>query len=262
MKKLCLIGAFGRMGLEILKILESDQSFKLSSAVVRSKENFILLKDSHSFLNKFENKISIELVESIKSADVVIDFSSVDNSLQVASICAENKKPLLIGVTGFSQTNIKDLKNFKEGIPISVVSNTSLAVFVMTELVELASRYLANSYDIQISEIHHKRKKDAPSGTGLMLAKVAVSTQHDLLQDVKFPHIASLRGGGVIGDHTVLYLGEEDRIEISHKAISRGLFAKGALKLAEILCEMPAGFYTQRELYSHGTQASLPVGMT
>lgn len=249
MKKICLVGAFGRMGLEILKSLQDGESCVLHSAVVRSKNNLNIVKKDYPIVEKFESRIFTDNYEAIKDANLVIDFSSVDNALKVAKICSELKKPLLIGVTGFTQTDIKELMTFKETIPIAVVSNTSIGVFVMSELVEIASKYLAKNYDIQIEEIHHKRKKDAPSGTGLMLAKTAVSNQSAYLQDAKFPQIASLRGGGIIGDHTVYYLGEGDRVEISHKAFSRGLFAKGAIDLAETLSEMDAGFYTQKEIY-------------
>ena len=185
-------------------------------------------------------------------ADCWIDFSNTSASIELARVCAEKTKPLLVATTGFSDKDIAQLKVYAQSCPILLCPNTSLGVFVLKELSVMAKSLLGESYDIEILELHHNKKKDAPSGTALHVAN-AISGGEPLMFDrsnLNEPRtkgeigVVSIRGGDIPGEHTVYFCGPGERIEISHKVWDRRVFARGALQLAAKLIDKNAGFYT------------------
>ncbi|MEZ5566100.1 MAG: 4-hydroxy-tetrahydrodipicolinate reductase, partial [Gammaproteobacteria bacterium] len=176
-----------------------------------------------------------------------------------ASACADGGQALVVGTTGLGSAEIAALKAAASRIPVLYARNMSLGVAVLTELARQAARLLDAGYDVEIAETHHRHKKDAPSGTALQLGEAVASARGWKLGDVAVfdrPRMAtaarpveaigfsSLRGGGVIGDHTVMLAGAEEVLELTHRATDRVVFARGALRAAEWLVGKPAGLYT------------------
>lgn len=188
-------------------------------------------------------------------SDIVIDFSSPEASLHHAQLASQNKKALLIGTTGFSPEQIDQLKKFGEAAPILLSANTSLGVNLLVQLTKKVAGILGNDYAIEILESHHKHKVDAPSGTALALGKAAAEGRnidfesHKSIDrngarkadDIGF---SVMRGGDVVGEHTVYFYGEGERLELTHRATDRKLFAKGAITTAKWLATQKSGFYT------------------
>ena len=181
-----------------------------------------------------------------KLADVVIDFSTPEAAVTHAKLAVQNKKPMLIGTTGLTTAQGNAIRDAARVVPIVWPPNTSLGVTLMTALVEDAARRLGPDWDIEILEMHHKHKVDAPSGTALALGRAAAAGRNvDLSRESVRGRdgvtgerkagtigFASLRGGDVAGDHTVIFAGAGERLEFTHRAASRQIFAKGAVKAA------------------------------
>ncbi|MGL4426544.1 MAG: 4-hydroxy-tetrahydrodipicolinate reductase [Alphaproteobacteria bacterium] len=183
--------------------------------------------------------------EAFEGADVVIDFS---NALATFAhlICAQQfKKPLLIGTTGLDAITIKKIEEASKAIPVLWAPNTSWSMAIFKKAVELVARHLGTAYDLEITEAHHRSKQDKPSGTALVLQDTLV--KHASLSQP--PSIASLRGGQLPGEHTVHWMGDHDRITLSHQAFDRSGFVAGALQAAKWLAIQPSGNYTIEEAF-------------
>jgi 4-hydroxy-tetrahydrodipicolinate reductase len=255
--QICLIGAAGRMGLAITEILSSHPTSLLNQAVEHSQFSH-LGKDSGIHAGLSENKVfyTDKLEESIQKSDSVIDFGSSQNTSEVVNVCLKYQKPLVIGVTGLEQKTIEQIKVASLTIPILQSPNMSIGVNLLFKLVEIASKVL-NDYDIEILDIHHRHKKDSPSGTARELKNVilkALSREEKNViygrhgneyseRDKEEIAIHSMRAGEVVGDHTVHFLSAEERIEITHKAMNRRTFAVGAVKASEYLLSQKIGLY-------------------
>lgn len=199
---------------------------------------------------------------SLPPADALIDFTRPEHSLALAALCAKENIPMVCGTTGFSDTQLAQLELYAHKTPILWSANMSVGVNLLMKLVRDAAAALDESYDIEISEIHHRHKVDAPSGTALLLGEAAASGRGKKLDEVRVGlrdgvtgaralgtiGFASQRAGSVIGDHTVLFAGDHDRIELSHKAQDRSIYAHGALKAATWLQGKPSGFYSMQNL--------------
>ena len=174
-------------------------------------------------------------------ADIIVDFS-VPAALQASLDRAISANvPILIGTTGLDDLADRRIGEAAKSVAVLRAANTSLGIALLAELVERAAKALGPDWDIQISETHHRNKVDAPSGTALMLGKVA----EDAGRTVGY---ASLRGGTVAGDHDVAFLGPEERLILSHRAENRMIFARGALAAARFLVGKPAGLYSMRDV--------------
>jgi 4-hydroxy-tetrahydrodipicolinate reductase len=207
-------------------------------------------------------EFSSELQTGIERCDLVIDFSTPASALEAARGAASLKKPILIGTTGCTAEQVEELRSLAVKVPVAVVSNTSVGVFVLRELATEAVRLLGPSFDIEIIEAHHRLKKDAPSGTALSLAE-ALRAERALevvtgrsgktgpRQDGEIG-IESLRGGDVVGDHTIFFLGQGERLELTHRVTDRALFARGALRFASLLVSKGPGFYSVADLMRSG----------
>ncbi|MBB5517641.1 4-hydroxy-tetrahydrodipicolinate reductase [Amphiplicatus metriothermophilus] len=200
--------------------------------------------------------------EGLKRADAVIDFSAPAASAALAGAAAAAGVALVLGTTGLDAAQERDVAAAAEKIPVVRSGNMSLGVNLLAALVEEAARRLSDEYDIEIIEAHHRHKVDAPSGTALMLARAAAKGRGVDLEakavrardgqtgprragDIGF---AVARGGGIVGEHQVLFAGGEEVIALSHSAIDRGLFAKGAVAAAKWAVGKPAGLYDMRDV--------------
>ncbi|NOZ02685.1 MAG: 4-hydroxy-tetrahydrodipicolinate reductase [Deltaproteobacteria bacterium] len=190
-------------------------------------------------------------------ADVGIDYSLPDGAVAFIEACARGGIPVVSGTTGLSEAHFERIRIAAERGPVLWAANTSLGVFCLHEVSKAAARILGPSYDIEIVEAHHRHKRDAPSGTALSLAKALKSGQGNLVKSrdgETGPRnqgeigIQSIRGGEIVGEHTVMFIGDDDRIEVTHRASSRRIFARGAIELARALIGRAPGLYTVADL--------------
>jgi 4-hydroxy-tetrahydrodipicolinate reductase len=187
-----------------------------------------------------ENDSLLSLENSLETADVAIDFSSHAALADLLEQCSRHQKPVVVGTTGHSLENMRLLQEMSKQIPILFSPNFSLGIAVTLEAAGLIARQLKGLCQIEIIEAHHQTKKDKPSGTALKLAK-AVS-------DKEIP-IHSIRAGGIVGDHMVVFVMAGERIELKHQAESREVFARGALLAAKFIRNQPPGLYSVKDLF-------------
>ncbi len=242
--KIAISGCLGRMGQELVnKASNSKQINFVGGFDINNDKDFI-------------NKI-------FKTADVVIDFSSpqaIKNNLRLASF---HKTGIVIGTTGLKQKEFNLIKTASKKIPVLYSSNMSLGVNLLFNLVkQTASTLIDKDYDIEIAETHHKHKIDAPSGTALSLgefaaagrktnfqkAKVFDRTSKNLIRKKGKIGFSVTRGGEIAGEHTVSFIGENDRVDLVHKANNRSIFVNGAIDAAIFICKKKSGFYTMNDL--------------
>lgn len=232
--RLIVSGASGRMGSRVAALAAMDARFVLAACVHRSTPC-----DAHgAVLLKPE-----ALGEVLPKADVVVDFSVPEASVRLASAAAAARKPVVIGTTGFSPVQTAQLKSLSQRIALLLSPNFSPGVNLMFRLAGEGARVL-RGYDLSISEVHHVQKKDSPSGTALRLSQAVMEARGS--QD-QVPTV-SQRLGDVIGEHTLTLAGPFERLEITHRAHSRALFAKGALEAAYWVSRKKPGLYDMADL--------------
>ena len=198
----------------------------------------------------------------IGGCDVVIDFSFHDATAGVAELCAKHKKALIIGTTGHSESEKVEISNLKSQIPMVWASNYSTGVNTLFWLTRKAAEILGPGFDLEVVEMHHRLKKDAPSGTATTLLEILAMVRDVQLKDV-LRHgregivgertnteigIHAIRGGDVVGDHTVIFAANGERVELTHKASSRETFANGALRAAQWVTQKPPGIYDMQDV--------------
>lgn len=261
--KIGVTGITGRMGRTIATQVSQDVLVELSAALVR-KDGGNEGADLGEFLGlgKTGAKMLSDIDQFVQSCDAVIDFSSPALSLEMASKCAQYKKVLVCGTTGFSDAEKTKFASYAKDTVIIWSSNMSLGVNLLMNLAEKVAHILHDDFDVEIVEMHHKNKVDAPSGTALSLgAAVAQGRGVDLQVVGKTTRsgkeakrekgeigFAALRGGDVIGDHTVIFAGDGERVELTHKASNRDIFAKGAIRAAIWGTAKQPGFYSMRDV--------------
>lgn len=259
MIKIAITGANGRMGrMVIQEVLKQPKRFKLAAALVR-KGSYVQGQDISDALDvditgiKFEDHPEV----AFSKADVIIDFTEPSASLQFIAAAQQAQKPILIGTTGFSTAQRNLIINASGKIPVLLAPNTSPGITLMHKLLEEAAKALGSDYDVEIIDIHHSSKKDAPSGTALSLADtVAKSGNHFIANDYHRDGertkgaigIYSLRAGAYIGEHDVFFAGKKECLKISHQSFDRSLYAEGALKGAEWLKTQKPGLYNMRDV--------------
>jgi 4-hydroxy-tetrahydrodipicolinate reductase len=263
MIKVGIAGISGRMGRAVSQLAILEPIIEISAGLTRkgsSNEG----EDLGEFFGfkKNDYKITSDIDVFINSCDAVIDFSSPSLSLAIAEKCAKAKKILICGTTGFSDDEKKQLSSYGKETVIVWSSNMSLGINLLMNLVEKVSNVLRDDFDIEIVEMHHKNKIDAPSGTALSLGAAAAKGRGVDLKIVGQTirsgkeskrnkgeiGFASLRGGDVIGDHNVIFAGDGERIELCHKASNRDIFAKGAIRAVIWASAKQAGFYSMRDV--------------
>ncbi|MBT8763939.1 4-hydroxy-tetrahydrodipicolinate reductase [Desulfohalobiaceae bacterium Ax17] len=244
-----VMGAKGRMGATIASLAQEDNDFCLMGVVEKSG-----YEDELEYLDCPVVTDLGELLPKFPQA-VVIDFTIPEVSLNTAKKCREFNTAAVIGTTGFTPQQLRELHRIAQSTRLLWAPNMSVGINVLLKILPELVRLLGEKYDLEISEIHHKYKKDAPSGTALKLAQVLAQARDLKLDDVgKFCRegiigertkdeigVQTLRGGDVVGDHTVYFLGPGERIEVTHRAHSRETFAQGALRAAEWLAKQSSG---------------------
>jgi 4-hydroxy-tetrahydrodipicolinate reductase len=232
MIKLGVSGACGKMGSRIIALASADKDFKVTLALER---------ENCAVPNGSESRVSFDPGE-ISKCDVFIDFSQPAASMVNLGYVLKNKKALVLGTTGLDEAQAAQVKEAAKSIPIIFSPNMSVGVNTLFTVVADLAKKLGPAYGIEIVEAHHDQKKDAPSGTA---KRFALGIKDACGKDVP---THSIRLGDIFGDHTIIFCGNSERIEIKHQAHSRDLFVVGALKAAKWLAGKPAGSYTMQDV--------------
>ena len=254
MKKinLSITGCLGRMGQQLIRSSKNDKKFRLVSLT----ENRIVKRKVHGI------QPELNTIDAFKKANVIIDFTIPKCTLQVLKIASKLNKKMVIGTTGFSKKEEKLIKKYSRKIPILKAGNMSLGVNLLIYLTELASKSLGKNFLAKIHEVHHKYKKDYPSGTALMLAKgIADGKNNDFYKTIgkkylnkkKFPfgnrvNFNSVRKGNVIGEHEVKFSSGKEVVTLNHESFDRALYSEGALAASKWLMKKKPGLYSMRDL--------------
>jgi 4-hydroxy-tetrahydrodipicolinate reductase len=180
----------------------------------------------------------------MKNCDVAIDFSNADAITEISAAALQHRKPLVIGTTGHSREQRRLIEETAQSLPVVFASNFSIGVNVLFWLTCKAAEQLGGDFDAEIIETHHKMKKDAPSGTAKTLAEVLKASKKT---QTEIP-IQSIREGDVVGEHTVIFRGPSERLELTHRAASREIFARGALHVAKWIINQPPGLYSMQDV--------------
>ena len=259
--RVAIAGSGGRMGKVLLECVGQADDMVLHAAL--EHRGSALLKQDASVLGGTSGvAITADAEQALQGADVLIDFTRPEGTLHHLEICRKHGVNMVIGTTGFNAQQKALLGAAAQNIGIVFAPNMSVGVNLVFKLLETASRVLDKGYDIEIIEAHHRHKVDAPSGTALGMGEVVARTLgRDLSQcavygregvtgerDPSTIGFATVRGGDIVGDHTVLYAGIGERIEITHKASSRATFALGALRAARFLQANKAGLYDMQDV--------------
>ena len=254
MKKinLAITGCMGRMGQQLIKSSKKNKKFKL-----------ITLTENRSVNRKFNGvKPELNSENAFKKVDAIIDFTVPNCTLEILKIAFKLKKRVVIGTTGFSQKQENQIKKYARRIPILKAGNMSLGVNLLMYLTEIASKSLNDEYLSKIFEVHHKHKKDYPSGTALMLGKGIADGKNKNLYNLigkkflnkkSFPYgkkinFNSIRKGEIIGEHEVKFSSGKEIITLNHEAFDRTLYSDGALTASEWLMKKKPGLYSMRDL--------------
>ena len=246
-----VVGCDGRMGRMIVGMILARDDCRLAGATERPGAE-VVGKDLGSLLGGETLGVAVgdDPAELFTAADVVVDFTAPAASRAHAALAAEQGCALLIGTTGLQPDDLALIAQAAERTAILQAANTSLGVNLLLALVEQAAAKLPESYDIEVLEMHHRHKVDAPSGTALALGEAADWARHGQtgarrMGDIGF---AVLRGGDVAGDHSVIFAAEGERLELGHRASSRAVFVEGAVTAALWLAGKPAGLYSMRDV--------------
>jgi 4-hydroxy-tetrahydrodipicolinate reductase len=254
MKKinLAISGCLGRMGQQLIKSSKNNKSFKLAALT----ENKVISKKVAGI------KLDVNTEEAFKNTDVIIDFTVPNCTLDILKIASKLKKRVVIGTTGFTQKEEVLIKKFSKKIPILKAGNMSLGVNLLMYLTEIASKSLNDEYLSKVFEVHHKHKKDYPSGTALMLGKGIADGKNKNLYNIigkkflnkksftygKKINFNSIRKGEIIGEHEVAFSSGKEIIKLNHEAFDRALYSDGALTAAKWLINKKPGLYSMRDL--------------
>jgi 4-hydroxy-tetrahydrodipicolinate reductase len=249
---LAISGCLGRMGQQLIKSSKKNKNFRLVSLT----ENKAISKKIAGI------KLDVNTEKAFKKTDVIIDFTVPNCTLDILKIASKLKKRVVIGTTGFNQKEEALVKKFSKTIPILKAGNMSLGVNLLMYLTEIASKSLNEEYLSKVFEVHHKHKKDYPSGTALMLGKGIADGKNKNLYNLigkkflnkkSFPYgkkinFNSIRKGEIIGEHEVTFSSGKEIIKLNHEAFDRGLYSNGALSAAKWLINKKPGLYSMRDL--------------
>ncbi|MEW6324052.1 MAG: 4-hydroxy-tetrahydrodipicolinate reductase [Nitrospirota bacterium] len=261
-----VMGAAGRMGAQIISLLRGHQELRLAAAI-EYKAHAAIGRDAGEAAGgeKMGVTITPDLPRALKQGGVVIDFTAPEVTAETSALAAGAGVPLVIGTTGLTDSQRKALTSAAKKVALLYSPNMSIGVNLLFQLSVQAAKTLGPSYDIEITEAHHRMKKDAPSGTALHLARLlAEAFGRTLEQAAVYARqgreaarqtgqigIQSIRGGDIVGDHTVLFAGAGERLELTHRAASRDNFAQGALLAARWIVDQPPGLYSMQDLLNN-----------
>ncbi len=242
MSRVVVTGAQGRMGGQILRAVRAEPGLQIVGATERPGFPAGLDAGVAAGLGAIGVAVTSDLADVLsRGADVVVDFTSHEASAAHAALCAKAGVALVIGSTGFTPETRARVAEAARRIAIVQSPNMSVGVNVVFALVREAARALGDAYDVEIVEMHHNKKKDAPSGTAMRLGMVGERPRREI-------GVQALRGGDVVGDHTVFFVGEGERVEVIHRATSREQFARGAVRAARWVVGKPAGLYDMADV--------------
>jgi 4-hydroxy-tetrahydrodipicolinate reductase len=265
MIKAIVTGAAGRMGSRIINVLSSSEGIRLSAAIERK---------GHSLVGQDANGpagipaggvltvITDDLAAGLKGGDVLVDFTFPEASLEHLKACADHGRAIVIGSTGFTKEQMAEVNKLVQKVPCVLSPNMSIGVNLCFKVLAEIARTIGEDYDMEIIEAHHRMKKDAPSGTAVKMAQVIAQAVNRNLEEVgvyarkgmigertkKEIGIQTLRAGDIVGEHTVMFAGKGERIEITHRAHSRDTFAAGAIRAAKWVVGKKPGLYDMQDV--------------
>ena len=217
--RVLLVGAAGRMGKTVLDLSQNDREIEIAA----------------------QCDLGDSIEPAMTNCDVAIDFSQADSIDEICRAALKYGKPLVVGTTGHSQPQRKTIEETAHSVPIVLASNFSVGVNVLFWLTQKAAEFLGGDFNPQIVETHHKMKKDAPSGTAKTLAEILKARNSEI-------PIQSIREGDLVGEHTVIFSGPGESLELTHRAANRGIFAGGALRAAKWIINKPPGLYSMQNV--------------
>jgi len=263
MIKAAVTGAAGRMGSRIINVLSTSEGIALCSALER-KGQPLIGQDAGgpAGVPATGVMISDDLSAAVNSADVLIDFTVPEVSLQNLRVCAEYGRPMVIGSTGFTKDQLAEAKKLVHAIPCVLSPNMSVGVNVCFKVLADIAKILGPDFDVEIVESHHRMKKDAPSGTAVRMGEVvAAALGRDYRKTAKYHRegitgertkdeigMQTIRGGDIVGEHTVYFIGMGERIELTHRAHTRDMFARGAVRAAKWVVGKKPGLYDMQDV--------------
>jgi 4-hydroxy-tetrahydrodipicolinate reductase len=259
-----ITGVSGRMGSTLLRQVHATAGMRVVGATARPGSAGV--GQDAGLAARLSEPLGFKVVDELgraleAGAQVVIDFTSAEASVEHARLCAVRGVPMVIGSTGFSPELRAQVEAATQAIPVVLAPNTSVGVNVVIQVAAELARVLGEGFDVEVLEAHHRMKKDAPSGTALRLAEVLAHELGRTSEDLVFSRrgwvgarasneigVQALRGGDVVGEHTVYFFGEGERIELTHRATSRDQFAKGALRAAHWVVGQRPGLYDMADV--------------
>jgi len=263
MLKVGILGAAGRMGKTLIEAVQSTEGLSLAVAVDVPGSSLVGVDAGEmAGVGKLGVPLVDSLAEVINAADVFIDFTLPEGTAANLSLCEQHGKPIVIGTTGLTDEQKQHLQQVATKVPVCFAANYSVGVNLTLTLLAQAAKVLGDDVDIEIIEAHHRHKIDAPSGTALVMGEViANELGRDLKEcaiygregrtgerDRKTIGFETIRAGDIVGEHTVMFAGEGERIEITHKASSRMNFARGAVRAAGWLVKQEAGLFDMQDV--------------
>jgi 4-hydroxy-tetrahydrodipicolinate reductase len=261
-QQIAIAGSSGRMGRALLDAVAQSPDFRLKAALERADSPFIG-RDAGELIGAPNGvTISADITSALEGCHVLVDFTRPAGTLEHLSVCAPKGVRMVIGTTGFDEAQKQRIREAASRTAIVMAPNMSVGVNLVFKLLETAARVLEDGFDIEIIEAHHRHKVDAPSGTALGMGEaVAKAIGRDLKSCAVYGRegvtgernpatigFATVRGGDIVGDHTVLFAGEGERVEITHKASSRATFALGALRAARFLGDKTQGLFDMQDV--------------
>jgi 4-hydroxy-tetrahydrodipicolinate reductase len=260
--QMAIAGASGRMGRSLLEAIAQAPGMRLAAALDIEGSTFFG-RDAGELIGAPNGvRIESDLSRALRGGQVLVDFTRPAGTMLHLDHCLKHNVKMVIGTTGFDDAQKSRLQDASKNIAIVAAPNMSVGVNLTYKLIEMAAKVLAEGYDIEIIEAHHRHKVDAPSGTavrmgdviartlGRDLSKVAVYGREGVTgeRDGQTIGFATVRGGDIVGDHTALFAGTGERVEITHRASSRATFAEGALRAARFLMTRPNGLYDMQDV--------------
>ena len=255
--RIAVPGAAGRMGKTLIETIQASDDLTVGAALEHN-EHPLLGADAGEVAGVGAIGVPLTKAEDISSSfDIAVDFTVPQATLALAERCRAGGQGLVVGTTGFTPEELAQLEGYAEHIPLFMAPNMSLGVNLVFKLIEIAARALGDTVDVEVLEAHHRHKIDAPSGTAVRMGEVlAEALDRDLAKDAIYGRqgitgareretigFSTMRGGDIVGEHTVMFAGEGERIEITHRAHSRANFAQGALTAARFIHSQPPGLY-------------------
>ncbi len=261
MIRIAIAGANGRMGRMLIEAVLASPDLELTVALCRTGSPSIG-RDATEFLGRQSNVLITDQLDTLAQADCLIDFTRPQATLTHLDACLRHGVNLVIGTTGFDEAGKQAITAAADKVAVVFAPNMSIGVNVTLKLLDIAARILKDDYDVEVFELHHKHKVDAPSGTALKmgetvaqawgkpLSEVAEWARHGDTGERKSGTIgfSSARGGDVVGDHTVFFCGPGERIEVSHRSGSRATYAEGSVRAARFLADHPKGLFDMQDV--------------